>query len=1082
MNQTFFQDPAWYHAIMLTERMASLCVVQRKMLDAKVNAELSERRLQRWRSQAPFTSGSYFDQRLAIDGMNEDELRYLLGEPIEAVRSRFPAPPAWLAKLARAFFRPASSRSNLLPEVLPGQERTWFLNVIEPLIRQGCERLHAGVQALAQTRSNLPFDPGTVEAVLLANLSGQLIQMLSRALVLELNVVRLQGFLEGDTPEERFRSFLQRLRQREIALALLQEYPVLARQLTMRIDQWVGFSLEFLRHLGDDWEAIWTMFSSKHDPGVLVRVDGGRGDSHRGGRAVLIARFSSGFQVVYKPRSLTLDVHFQELLTWLNRHSDHPPFRTLKILNRDSYGWVEFVAAQSCTSVNEVQRFYECQGGYLALLYALEATDFHSENLIAAGEYPVLLDLEALFHPRMGGMDLKQADQLADSTLNDSVMRVGLLPQRIWSNAESEGIDISGLGKAAGQITPFGVPSWEGAGTDEMRFIRKRVAISGDQNRPTLNGNEVDVLDYMEAIAAGFTCIYRLLIKYHEELLSVNGPLAHFAEDEVRVILRGTQTYGLLLHESFHPDVLRNALDRDRLFDRLWVGVEYLPYLARVIPAERKDLLKGDIPMFTTRPGSCDLWSSSSERIADFFDEPSLTLVQRRLQQLSEDDLTRQLWFIRASLATLAMETDGAKWPPYHFTELHTVADRERLLAVAQKAGDRLEALALRGEHDVSWIGLMSSMGRHWSLVPLGTELYDGLAGIALFLAYLSVITREERYNAMAQDALTTMRRQVERSQSFITSIGGFSGWGGVIYTLTHLGTLWDQPALLAEAEALVERLPALIEQDELLDIIAGAAGCIGSLLSLYRCAPSDRTLAAAIQCGDRLITRAQTMEHGIGWTPKVGGTKPLTGFSRGAAGMAWALLVLASLTSEERFRTAAIKAIAYERSLFSPEAGNWPDLRELETSGQAANNGQARFMTAWCHGAPGIGLARLRSLPHLDDAETRAEIDAALKTTLTQGFGGNHSLCHGDLGNLELLLQASQVLDDPQWSAQVNRIAAMILESINRDGWLCGIPLGVESPGLMTGLAGIGYGLLRLVEPTRVPSVLVLEPPVLHM
>jgi lantibiotic modifying enzyme len=37
-------------------------------------------------------------------------------------------------------------------------------------------------------------------------------------------------------------------------------------------------------------------------------------------------------------------------------------------------------------------------------------------------------------------------------------------------------------------------------------------------------------------------------------------------------------------------------------------------------------------------------------------------------------------------------------------------------------------------------------------------------------------------------------------------------------------------------------------------------------------------------------------------------------------------------------------------------------------------------------------------------------------------------------------------------------------------------MPLGAETPGLMTGLAGIGYGLLRLAEPERVSSVLLLE------
>jgi type 2 lantibiotic biosynthesis protein LanM len=1080
MNQMCFQDLAWYHAMTLNERMVSLRAVQRTRLNVEVNANLAERRLQCWRSQSPFTTGSYFAQRLAMDGMTEDELLYILSEPIEAVQEHFLAPPAWLAELAQMLARPSSSTPIPLPEELRGQETSGFVDAIEPLINHGCDRLREGVQALAQTRSNPPFDPTTVEEVLFANLPWQLIMMLSRTMVLELNVARLQGLLQGNTAEERFQSFLERLRQRNVALAILQEYPVLARQLMICIDQWVTFSLEFLQHLCADWEAIRTTFSPEHDPGVLVRVDGGVGDAHRGGRAVLIGRFSSGFQVVYKPKSLAVDVHFQELLAWLNDRDANPPFRTLKILDRGPYGYVEFVAVQSCTSSEEVRRFYERQGSYLALLYALEATDFHSENLIAAGEHPVLVDLEALFHPRVGGIDRKQAGQLASSMLNYSVMRVGLLPQRIWSNAESEGIDISGLGSVAGQLTPYGVPHWDGAGTDEMRFIRKRVAMPGDQNRPTLNGTEIDVLDHVEAIATGFTSIYRLLLKHREELLSDDGPLVRFAEDEVRVILRPTKTYAMLLRESFHPDVLRSALDRDLLFDRLWVWVEHLPYLAKVIPSEREDLLKSDIPMFTTHPGSRDLWSSSNERIAAFFEESGMELAQHRVQQLSEDDLTQQLWLIRASLTSLAMGGDSARWPTYRLTEPQTVTGREQLLAAARAVGNRLEALALRGEHDASWLGLTLTNERYWSLVPLGVDLYEGLSGVALFLAYLGVITREERYTTLAQATWITLRSQMERSQGFITVVGGFNGWGGMIYTLVHLGMLWDEPGLLVEAEALVDILPALIERDEDLDIIGGAAGCIGSLLSLYRYSSSNHALAAAIQCGDQLIARAQPMEQGIGWIPNFGGTKPLAGFSHGAAGMAWALLELAALTGEERFRTAALAAIAYERSLFSSETENWPDLREPAILGQATNDGQTRFMTAWCHGAPGIGLARLRSLPHLDDAATRAEIATALKTTLAQGFGLNHSLCHGDLGNLELLLQASQVLDGPQWRPQVDRLAAMILESISQHGWLCGIPLGVESPGLMTGLAGIGYELLRLAEPTRVPSVLVLEPPLL--
>src|SRR5262249_49957013 len=134
-------------------------------------------------------------------------------------------------------------------------------------------------------------------------------------------------------------------------------------------------------------------------------VCGNAGDTHRGGRAVIIARFQSGLQVVYKPRSLAGDQHFQQVLAWINDRGDHPPFRLLKILDRGDHGWVEFVEPGGCADVGEVQRFYQRQGALLALLYALEATDFHHENLIAAGEHPVLVDLEALFHPRNPGVE-----------------------------------------------------------------------------------------------------------------------------------------------------------------------------------------------------------------------------------------------------------------------------------------------------------------------------------------------------------------------------------------------------------------------------------------------------------------------------------------------------------------------------------------------------------------------------------------------------------------------------------------------------------------------------------------------------
>src|SRR5207302_77510 len=210
-----------------------------------------------------------------------------------------------------------------------------------------------------------------------------------------------------------FESFVRLSEQPEYAMEFFREYPVLARQIVNCLDHWLSASLEFVERWCADWPAIRSSFSPGADPGPLVGIQADAGDSHRGGRSVLIARCRSGLQVVYKPKSLAVDQHFQELLGWLNERGASPAFRQLKILDRGSYGWEEFVAAASCSSAAELERFYLRQGGYLALLYALAAADFHYENLIAVGEHPVLIDLEVLLQPHMLDAAAEPADILA---------------------------------------------------------------------------------------------------------------------------------------------------------------------------------------------------------------------------------------------------------------------------------------------------------------------------------------------------------------------------------------------------------------------------------------------------------------------------------------------------------------------------------------------------------------------------------------------------------------------------------------------------------------------------------------------
>jgi type 2 lantibiotic biosynthesis protein LanM len=603
-----------------------------------------------------------------------------------------------------------------------------------------------------------------------------------------------------------------------------------------------------------------------------------------------------------------------------------------------------------------------------------------------------------------------------------------------------------------------------------MRLERRRLELAGGQNRPALNGSPVDILDYMESLCEGFAKIYRLLMQLRPELQSASGPLASFCKDEIRILFRPTRTYVRLLYESFHPDLLHDQLDRDRLFERLWEGVKQQSYLSRVIPAEQRALQKQDVPLFLTQVSSRTVWTDDHEQISDFLEKSGLDCVYERLEALNEADLQRQMWFIRSSLATLTVAADQTRWPTYAPIEKAPHASQSQILAAAAAIGDRLQFLALREADEVNWVGLAFATDGRWVLRPLGPELYNGLAGIALFLAQLGAIAHEPHYTQLARATLNSICRQLETSRDSFKSIGGFMGWGGILYCYLQIGALWKDQRWLCDAEEIVQRISSLVEQDIYLDVMGGSAGCIPSLLALHDLVPNSKALDVALQCGQKLVNAAQPAAGGMAWLGPVSTSNPLGGFGHGAAGYSWALLQLFSRTGKEEFKNLAFQAIEYERSLYSDEVENWRDLRGLNRKNPDPN----QFRVAWCHGAAGVGMGRLGSLQYLDTRSLH-DLQIALKTTRAKGFGTNHSLCHGDLGNLDLLLQAAAVFD-AGWNEEATRVIDTVVESISREGWLCGVPLGVETPGLMTGLAGIGYGLLRAAFPDRVPSVLMLE------
>jgi type 2 lantibiotic biosynthesis protein LanM len=1040
-----FDSPAWRRADSLAERVPSL----RSRRSRTFDRERAERELAHWRAQPPFdkaeSGAKLFARRLEHDGIAERELLEVLGTPAESLAG---ATPRWLDRLATAYTRAPRPLA-----IETDDPNVAFLDAFEPLIARGLEEL----DAFGNARLFLPA------------LLGALERLSVRSFALELGIARLQGELEGATPEERFASFVRRLHDRDRVLEILAGQPVLARRVVEAVDRWRDASAELLQRLDAD-RAILERELARAPLGRLTRVRGGAGDVHHGGRSVAILDFEFGARLVYKPRPLAVDARFQELVGRLNAAGQHPPLATLALVDRGTHGWVEFVGARPCATLDEIRAFYRRQGSWLALLHVLGATDVHYENVIAAGEHPIPIDLETLFHPQAQQRAIDDAgERLVRATLDASVLRVGLLPNRVGAEEDGGGADLGGLSAAGGQEMPDELLAFEGAGTDEMRATRKRARLPAASNRPTLDGAPITAGDHVDAIVEGFRATWELLRARRADLVGPKGWLEAFADVELRAVVRATRFYGLLLEEGLHPDFQVDALEYDRHLDRLWIGVHELPWLERALASEREDLLAGDVPAFRARAGSRDLVDTRGRRIDGYFALSGLEVARARVAALNDRERERQEWLIRGSIGTAVATEREPRWPRYAPAErtdaLAESALRARALKLAGSVGERLASLALRDDDGrAAWMGFVFA-GTRWELAPLPEDLYAGAPGVALFLEHLARATGEERFSALASFDL-----DLERA-SRLGPVGAFNGLGGLVYAFAHLAALREDDALLARAREIASLAGSRLDTDEDLDVIGGAAGLIGALESLSAIDPAPRWEKLMRACGERLASRARPLREGTGWITRIGGPEPATGFSHGASGIAWALLRLHRRDRDPRWLELAREGMRFERTLFDARAKNWLDPGSRRVGGASSDDGTT--MTAWCYGAPGIGLARIEALDRDPEGAAKRDLSLAVEATCASGFGRNHCLCHGALGNLDFLSRGAS--DD---RGEFLRIASSVLASLERDGFLCGMPAGVESPSLMNGLAGIGLGLLRLARPESVPSVLTLDPP----
>lgn len=904
---------------------------------------------------------------------------------------------------------------------------------------------------------------------LLSTLHGKL----TRLLLLELNAARVTGQLRGEDPGQRWREFCAIAAELTWWDGLAEHYATLSTRIARIVDNRCSAILRFAQRWVTDRPALASLCGG--NPGELLELSIGTGDSHCDGQSVMLLRTEGG-RLAYKPRSVAVDAELRHLITHLASCGVTSSIKVPSVAAYPGYGWAEFVAHRYAADDSELHDFYQGIGHWLALMRMLGGSDLHAENLIAMGPHPVVVDCETLFTPKMPPRPSGwgQATDQAIEVLGGTVLAIGLLPAR-GQALGWRGVDSSGIGMLPGQQPMQSQVIIANAGTDVASLGSVMVELAAAQNHPS---EQPALVRFWPRVLEAFDEMTACL-RHADAVGQLEVRLRRFADCPVRVVPRATEAYAEIGRMLWHPISLHDeSAARQRAFGLLAEMAEHAPLApsdAAVIEAEIDALMVGDIPFFSTLPGHGRLdgpgrtqWLAPGDRMEE-------ALQHWRTSDLQLDRQVIQAALISAFVGEGILPKQSSLWSAR--ARQGDIEQRRRRQAAAIMR--RILANAIRGgDGSVAWIApVVSSTSR--TTQPIKQDLYNGISGIAVAVAaYLretdagradSVDGLDELLSAALRtlDHAEARRHRDETGDIEIRPRlpGGYVGLGSQIWTCLTLAR-WgiEQEPMLHRARALAAQLPKAVMEDTTYDVLSGVAGAIPPLLALAAALPNEGYLAMARQFGDRLCERARYKDGLACWGDEAG-MAGLGGFSHGTTGIGWALRKLARVSDAFRYDELADAAFAYDESLFDRAHGNWRDLRTPEKAHGAAT---------WCNGAVGIGLAHMDLDPLLAHPSTRLLLRRATAATWRFGLGLDHCLCHGDLSVWELFEHAIAAGEAPEGMSS-ECLQASILSSLESHGLTCGITNGIFVPGLMTGAAGVAYQLLRMHPASPLPSVLTL-------
>lgn len=942
----------------------------------------------------------------------------------------------WFITLNKVF------EKYLIQEDTKFEKSFGYAYLISPFLKYAEQELYSFLEELDSN-----FITNEAMEGLINWLATKLVQIASKTFVLELNVSKLKKELVGETPQERFDSFIEQQGEKDNLISFYNEYSVLAKHLMIQTEQFVDNTQELFSRLNKNMGEISTKFNLESNF-LLRNIKFGEGDTHQGGKTVAALTFVNGEKIMYKPKDLRISHPYNKLLEIINREPGILKMEMPDSLVYEKYSYEEFIEAKKCLNTSEVERYFQRFGQLLGVMYMINGNDFHMENVIASGEHPFIVDIETLFQSRVEFDIQIDADMRNRIKMQENVNNTLLIPQPILHNEVGDLIELSALAGTSQVLSKQDYYIIDNF-TDNVRYELKNLELEGSNNAVYLNDKPVDYKKYVGFIIKGFTAVCQFFLKNKEELLKDNGVISAFDNMTIRLLLRNTNNYAELLAGTYHPDYMRDYYYLEQIIENTWA----LPLKnKKLIEAEYRDLMQGDIPIFFTTTTSTSIFDSEGKEFENCLGKTGMEKVKSNIINLTEESIQKQITIIQVKTGTV----DYDKVPPkrsFKETKESSTNLKEKFIEHAKGIGNLLasEALICEKSKTASWITVVDDEINNFEVDTLGGELYEGLSGVSLFYHYLYEMTQEKQYKKLRDYTFNMAMKRAANSKYN----SGLQGYASLLYPAVKVLSLGPGRKYKQAIQEVYNFLNMSVENYSGVDWMHGKSSIIELLTQVYEYNTDKEFLYLARDYANALMKEINEDPDKI----------HISGFSHGYSGIATALIKLNKYFHDNTFKEYGINLLNKESVFYNNNLNGWVD-EQLDTETR----------NYWCRGSVGIGLSRLKLIDCVNDNEydLYADISKSQNALNKTAPLSDDGLCHGNMGLVDFFLELYLNNDDNNSLQKALSIGEFVADNADIDGSYNLVSFdGFLPVGLFKGLAGIGYEFLRLANPHEVPSIL---------